>query len=93
MDPHMPHDVSFRSGPARPATIVDSPHDVAHRQSVATALEALLLELGASVPAPTLAVLESALGDPDQLAADWAARHASALVTAVAATADTPIAM
>lgn len=63
----------------------------AHRQSVAAALEALLLELGATVPAPTLAVLESALGDPDQLAADWAAQHASALVKAVAAASDTPI--
>ena len=35
-----------------------------HRESVATALVALLAELGATVPAPPFAVLEFELADP-----------------------------
>ncbi|GAA5186292.1 NAD(P)H-dependent oxidoreductase [Rugosimonospora acidiphila] len=54
-----------------------------HRQAVVAALEALLAELGATVPAPALAVLEPALTDPKRLAAQWAADHASALADAL----------
>jgi FMN reductase len=46
-----------------------------HRQSVGAALRDLLVELGASVPAPPLAVLEPQLADPDQVAADWVGRY------------------
>ncbi|GIH20169.1 NADPH-dependent FMN reductase [Rugosimonospora africana] len=54
-----------------------------HRAAVAAALEALLAELGATVPAPALTVLETALADPKQLAAQWAAEHAPAIADAL----------
>jgi FMN reductase len=54
-----------------------------HRAAVAASLEALLAELGATVPAPALAVLESALTDPKQLAAQWTAEHAPAIADAL----------
>ena len=53
-----------------------------HRQAVADGLEALLVELGATVPVPALAVLESRLTDPEQLAAQWATEQASSIVDA-----------
>jgi hypothetical protein len=49
----------------------------------AAALEALLRELGASVPAPALAVLESGLADPKGLATAYAAEHAPSIVDAL----------
>jgi FMN reductase len=59
----------------------------AHQRSVAAALEALLPELGATVPVPTFAVLESQLTDPQRLAAQWAAEYVPSLVDALTATA------
>jgi FMN reductase len=56
-----------------------------HRQAVGTSLRDLLIELGATVPAPPLAVLEKELGDPDQVAADWVARNGRFLLDAFAA--------
>lgn len=51
----------------------------AHRESVQEALRALLVELGASVAAPAVAVLESDLGvqESDDIAAWWAGRYAA----------------
>lgn len=52
-----------------------------HRYSVQEALRALLVELGATVPAPAVAVLESDLSvqRPEDIAALWAARYADAV--------------
>jgi FMN reductase len=55
-----------------------------HRDSVAAALTALLVELGASVPAPAVALLEPELATADQLAAEWAAQHRAAIAQALA---------
>jgi FMN reductase len=59
----------------------------AHRDSVAAALTALLVELGSAVPAPALAVLESELAGtgPAALATGWVARHGEAIAAALAA--------
>lgn len=54
-----------------------------HRVSIANALSALLAELGATVPVPPFAVLESELGDPKHLAHQWAVGHAPSLVDAL----------
>lgn len=56
----------------------------AHRQAVGTALRELLTELGATVPVPPLAVLESAVGEPEQLADEWVSTNGPALVEAFA---------
>jgi FMN reductase len=56
-----------------------------HRQAVAAGLEALLAELGATVPVPTFAVLEQQLADPEHLAAQWATEHAPSIVDALKA--------
>ncbi|MDG4797923.1 NAD(P)H-dependent oxidoreductase [Micromonospora sp. WMMD1082] len=52
----------------------------AHRRSVGAALTDLLAELGASVPAPPLAVLEAQAADPTTAAAEWASRHGTTVV-------------
>jgi FMN reductase len=54
-----------------------------HRLAVATGLEALLVELGATVPVPAFAVLEPQLADPKQLAAQWLAEHLPSIVDAL----------
>jgi FMN reductase len=54
-----------------------------HRQAIGAALAELLTELGATVPAPPLAVLESSLGDPHTLATGWADAHTAALAAAL----------
>ena len=59
----------------------------AYRDSVGAALTALLIELGASVPAPPLALLESQLTALDDSAAQWAAQHGGAIVEALTASA------
>ena len=56
-----------------------------HRQAVAAGLEALLVELGATVPVPALALLESQLADPEQLAAQWAIEQVPSIVDALKA--------
>ena len=62
-----------------------------HRRSVGAALTELLVELGADVPAPPLAVLEPQAAAPAEAAADWAAQHAPALLAALGvASADAP---
>lgn len=55
-----------------------------HRQSVGTALRDLLVELGASVPVPPVAVLEEDLQSQSipTIAAAWAQRHADAVAEA-----------
>jgi hypothetical protein len=52
---------------------------------VAAALEALLVELGATVPVLALALLESQLADPEQLAAQWAIEQVPSIVDALKA--------
>jgi FMN reductase len=54
----------------------------AHRQSVGATLRDLLIELGATVPVPPLALLEKELEDPDRAAADWVSRHGALLTDA-----------
>jgi FMN reductase len=66
---------------AVPVAIAAAP---AHRDSVAAALTALLVELGASVPAPALALLEPEFAAADQVAAEWAARHGPVIARALA---------
>lgn len=56
-----------------------------HLQTVTAGLEALLGELGATVPVPALAVLEQRLTDPKQLAAEWVARYVPSIVDAIRA--------
>jgi FMN reductase len=55
-----------------------------HRRCVGASLRDLLVELGASVPAPPLAVLEPRLADPDQVAADWVSRYGSVVADVLA---------
>jgi FMN reductase len=62
---------------AVPVAVAASP---AHADAAANALRDVLLELGARVPAPALAVLESRLTDGRDIASQWADQHASALV-------------
>jgi FMN reductase len=54
----------------------------AHRQSVGGALTELLVELGANVPAPPLAVLETDVADA---AGRWASEHGDAVAAALKA--------
>jgi FMN reductase len=73
-----------RYGPRELAGVLAVPVVVAaaeaHRGATATALVALLTELGAHAPTPPFAVLESALADPKALAAAWVAEHAQSIV-------------
>lgn len=66
---------------AVPVAIAGAP---AHRESVAAALSALLVELGAQVPAPAVALLEGELADQVEHVETWAAEHAPSLWAAVA---------
>jgi FMN reductase len=66
---------------ALPVTVAASP---AHLTAVTTALSDLLIELGAEVPARPPAVLESRLGAPAEVAAEWAAWHAGELAELLA---------
>ncbi|GIH07708.1 FMN reductase [Rhizocola hellebori] len=50
----------------------------AHADAAAAALHDVLAELGARVPAPALAVLESRLEDGRAIAAQWTQQHAGA---------------
>jgi FMN reductase len=61
---------------ALPLLVMNVPR---HTAAVDAHLRPLLLELGASVPAPGLAVLESDLADLDVTLGPWAARVAVAL--------------
>jgi FMN reductase len=61
-----------------------------HLQSVGTNLRDLLVELGATVPAPPFTVLERDLGDHAHIAADWVARHSHLLLAAFARTNSVP---
>lgn len=66
---------------AVPVAVAAAPH---HLEPVATALTALLLELGASVPAPALTVLESRLAELDRTVAQWADGAAEPVARALA---------
>jgi FMN reductase len=55
-----------------------------HRAAVGTALSTLLGELGASVPAPALSILEPAAADPDKAAHDWVEQHGHLVAAALA---------
>jgi FMN reductase len=72
-----------RFGPDALAGVVAVPVAVAasdpHLAAVQTALRDVLRELGASVPAPALALLERELTDPTVPATEWVRRHADAL--------------
>ncbi|NJP35117.1 NAD(P)H-dependent oxidoreductase [Micromonospora thermarum] len=69
---------------AVPVAVAAAP---AHADAAASALRDVLVELGARVPAPPLAVPESRLADGHDIAGRWADQHAAALthhpVTAV----------
>ncbi|GGO32728.1 NAD(P)H-dependent oxidoreductase [Micromonospora parathelypteridis] len=60
---------------AVPVAVAASP---THADAAAAALRDLLVELGAQVPAPPLAVRESQLAQADEVAANWADQHAHA---------------
>ena len=62
---------------AVPVAVAASP---AHADAAAVALRDVLVELGAQVKVPPLAVLESRLADGREIAALWADQHASALL-------------
>jgi FMN reductase len=62
---------------AVPLAVAGSP---AHADAAASALREVLVELGARVPAPPLAVLESRLADGHQIATEWADRHARTIL-------------
>jgi FMN reductase len=55
----------------------------AHRRSVGQALTDLLIELGASVPAPPLAILEPEATNPAEAAAKWVNEHGDAVSAAL----------
>lgn len=59
-----------------------------HRRSVSSSLRDLLVELGASVPAPALAALESELAEQgaEGLAGAWADRYAGVITDGLAVT-------
>lgn len=57
----------------------------AHAEATASALREVLVELGARVAVPPLAVPESRLAERDELLAGWAAAHAAAIAYPVAA--------
>ncbi len=61
---------------AVPVAVAASP---AHADAAASALRDVLVELGARVATPPLAVLESRLPDSREVAALWADQHASTL--------------
>ncbi|WP_433318392.1 NADPH-dependent FMN reductase [Micromonospora sp. CA-269861] len=61
---------------AVPVAVAASP---AHADATASALRDVLVELGAHVPAPPLAVLESQLTDAHGIAAQWADQHSAAI--------------
>ena len=61
---------------ALPLLVMDSP---LHALAVGVHLRPLLVELGASVPAPGLAVLESELGRLDEVLGSWTSQVAEAL--------------
>jgi FMN reductase len=63
-----------------------------HRESIAAALHDLLVALGATVPGPPLAVLESELAaaTPEQIAAGWVADHGAAVAAALTRTSADP---
>jgi len=61
---------------ALPLLVMNSP---LHALAVGVHLRPLLVELGASVPAPGLAVLESELGRLDQVLGTWTSQVAEAL--------------
>jgi FMN reductase len=54
-----------------------------HRQAVGAALHALLVELGAGLPAEPLALLEPQLDATDEVVADWADRNAERIAGAL----------
>jgi FMN reductase len=62
---------------AVPVAVAASP---AHADAAAWGLRDVLVELGARVPAPPLAVLESQLTDARGIAARWADQHGAALL-------------
>jgi FMN reductase len=66
---------------ALPVTVAASP---LHLSAVSVALRDLLVELGARVPAASLAVRESRLTTQAQIAADWAERHGDAIAELLA---------
>ncbi|WP_229403339.1 NAD(P)H-dependent oxidoreductase [Micromonospora okii] len=51
----------------------------AHADAAGSALRDVLVELGAQVPAPPLAVVESQLADGYEIAAQWAEQHTTAI--------------
>jgi FMN reductase len=61
---------------AVPVAVAASP---AHADAAASALRDVLVELGAQVPAPPLAVLESQLTTAHEITARWADQHAVAI--------------
>ncbi|WFF00173.1 NAD(P)H-dependent oxidoreductase [Micromonospora sp. WMMD964] len=61
---------------AMPIAVAASP---SHADAAASALRDVLVELGAQVPAPPLAVLESQLADVYEIAAQWADQHSTAI--------------
>ncbi|GAB3808044.1 NAD(P)H-dependent oxidoreductase [Micromonospora zhanjiangensis] len=65
---------------ALPVVVAASP---AHADNAARALRDLLAELGAELPVPPLAVLESRLTAATAVAAEWAAEHAGQLAAAL----------
>jgi FMN reductase len=61
---------------ALPLLVMASPR---HALAVEVHLRPLLVELGATVPTPGLALLEADLGEPGEILTDWAERLAPAL--------------
>ncbi|GAA2161239.1 FMN reductase [Humibacillus xanthopallidus] len=61
---------------AVPVAIAGAP---AHRESVSSALHELLVELGAQVPAPALALLESEVADQEAHVGRWVTAYAAGL--------------
>lgn len=55
-----------------------------HRAAVGVALSTLLGELGASVPAPPLSILEPAAADPVQPAQEWVKQYGHLVAAALA---------
>lgn len=66
---------------AVPVAIAGAP---AHRDAVATALRDLLVELGADVPTPTVALLESEVADQEEHVRRWAGTYAATLGASLA---------
>jgi FMN reductase len=56
----------------------------AHRESVASALSQLLVELGADVPAPAVALLEAEVAAQQRHVDEWVATHATTVSAALA---------